>query len=61
MSKLIVKEIEVKELLELVVKEYMKEWIEVDEEGNVVREGNKGIMRNELMDDFVDYINNMIW
>jgi hypothetical protein len=39
----------------------MKEWIEVDEEGNVVREGNKGIMRNELMDDFVDYINNMIW
>ena len=61
MSKLIIKEIEVKELLERVVKEYMKEWIEVDEEGNVVREGNKGIMRNELMDDFVDYINNMIW
>jgi hypothetical protein len=61
MSKLIVKEIEVKELLERVGKEYMKEWIEVDEEGNVVREGNKGIMRNELMDDFVDYINNMIW
>ena len=61
MSKLIVKEIEVKELLERVGKEYMKEWIEVDEEGNVIREGNKGIMRNELMDDFVDYINNMIW
>jgi hypothetical protein len=61
MSKLIVKEIEVKELLERVGKEYMKEWIEVDEEGNVVREGNKGIMRSELMDDFVDYINNMIW
>jgi len=61
MSKLIVKEIEVKELLERVGKEYMKEWIEVDEEGNVVREGNKGIMRNELMDDFVDYINNIIW
>jgi hypothetical protein len=61
MSKLIVKEIEVKELLERVGKEYMKEWIEVDENGDVVREGNKGIMRNELMDDFVDYINNMIW
>jgi hypothetical protein len=61
MSKLIVKEIEVRELLERVGKEYMKEWIEVDENGDVVREGNKGIMRNELMDDFVDYINNMIW
>ena len=61
MSKLIVKEIEVKELLERVGKEYMKEWIEVDENGDVIRDGDKGIMRNELMDDFVDYINNMIW
>jgi hypothetical protein len=61
MSKLIVKEIEVRELLERVGKEYMKEWIEVDENGDVIRDGDKGVMRNELMDDFVDYINNIIW
>jgi hypothetical protein len=61
MSKLIIKEIEVKELLERVVKEYMSEWVEVDENGDVIRDGDKGVMRNELMDDFVDYINNIIW
>jgi hypothetical protein len=61
MSKLIIKEIEVKELLERVVKEYMSEWVKVDGNGDVIRDGDKGIMRNELMDDFVDYINNIIW
>jgi hypothetical protein len=60
MSKLIIKEIEVKELLERVVKEYLSE-LEVDENGDVVRDGDKGIMRNILMDDFVDYVNSMIW
>jgi hypothetical protein len=61
MSKLIIKEIEVKELLERVVKEYMSEWVKVDENGDIIRDGDKGVMRNELMDDFVDYINNIIW
>ena len=62
---MIMKESEMKELLERVVREYLIESSDfVDEEGNLDWDGdgkNVGIERRELMEDFVDYINNFIW
>jgi hypothetical protein len=62
---MIMKESEMKELLERVVREYLVESKDyVNEDGILDWDGdgsNVGIERSKLMDDFVEYINSFIW